>query len=59
VIELGLTVMVPYGTFQNCIKIKETTVLEPGVIGYKYYAPGIGQVSEEDGGAVSKLISIQ
>jgi hypothetical protein len=56
VIERGLTVTVPYGTFQNCIKIKETTVLEPDVIGYKYYAPGIGQVSEEEGSSLSKLL---
>jgi hypothetical protein len=59
VVEQGLTVTVPYGTFQNCIKIKETTALEPDVVGYKYYAPGIGQVSEEEGGSVSKLISVQ
>ena len=26
VMEQGLPVTVPYGTFQNCIKIKETTV---------------------------------
>src|SRR5215470_10872990 len=49
VIELGLTVTVPYGTFQNCIKTKETTDLEPDVIGYKFYAPGIGQVAEQEG----------
>lgn len=59
VIEKGLTVTVPYGTFKNCIKIKETTVLEPDVIGYKYYAPGIGQVSEEEGNSLSKLLKIQ
>jgi len=59
VIEKGLTVTVPYGTFKNCIKIKETTVLEPDVIGYKYYSPGIGQVSEEEGNSLSKLIKIQ
>ena len=59
VIDSALTVTVPYGTFQHCIKIKETTVLEPDVTGYKYYAPGIGQVSEEEGGSVSKLISIK
>jgi hypothetical protein len=41
-----------------CIKIKETTALEADVIGYKYYAPGVGQVSEEEGSSASKLISI-
>jgi len=29
------------------------------VIGYKYYAPGIGQVSEEEGNSLSKLLKIQ
>ena len=59
VIDSAETVTVPYGTFQHCIKIKETSALERNVIGYKYYAPGIGQVSEEEGTSVSKLMNIQ
>jgi hypothetical protein len=43
------TVKTPAGEFKNCLKVKETTPLEPNNIGFKYYAPGIGMV--QDGGA--------
>lgn len=36
------------GTFENCLKVKETTPLEPGGVEYKLYAPEIGLV--QDGG---------
>ena len=38
------TVTIAYGTFKHCVKTEETTVLDPGVIEYKWYAPGIGLV---------------
>jgi len=34
------------GTFQNCLKTKETTPLEPGNVEYKLYAPEIGLVQD-------------
>ena len=34
----------PAGTFVNCLKVRETTPLEPSVKDFKYYAPGIGLV---------------
>ena len=34
------------GTFTNVLKVEETTPLEPSVTDYKYYAPGIGMVSD-------------
>jgi hypothetical protein len=37
----------PAGTFENCIKVKETTPLEPGTE-YKWYAPEIGLVADGD-----------
>ena len=40
------TVKTPAGEFKNCLKIEETTPLEPGNIGYKYYAAGIGLVKD-------------
>ena len=43
VIAVSETVSLPAGTFQNCIKIKETT--SDGVE-YKYYAPGAGCIEE-------------
>ena len=36
------------GTFKNCLKIAETTPLEPGVREFKYYAPGIGLVNDSN-----------
>jgi hypothetical protein len=39
------TVKTPAGEFKNCLKVEETTPLEPGKE-YKYYAPGIGLVQD-------------
>jgi hypothetical protein len=46
--SLTQTVHVPAGTFQNCLKSKETTPLEPDLLEYKYYAPGVGNVLTVD-----------
>ncbi|MBC7776811.1 MAG: hypothetical protein H7246_15360 [Phycisphaerae bacterium] len=56
VVETGLTVTIPFGTFTNCVKIKEWTDLEPDQIGYKVYAPGIGMITDNN---EVKLIEIQ
>jgi hypothetical protein len=51
VVSLSETVTVPAGTYQNCLKIKET--LSDGGIEYKYYAKGVGCVREQpEGGDV-------
>lgn len=44
IIALSETVTVPAGTYQNCVKVKET--LSDGKIEFKYYAPGVGVVKE-------------
>jgi hypothetical protein len=42
-------VTVPVGTFDNVLKTREESELEPGVVEFKYYAPGVGLIrSEED-----------
>lgn len=46
VVEAGLTVTVPFGTFTNCIKIKEFSDIIPGLNEYKIYAPGFGFIKE-------------
>lgn len=46
IISLTDTVKTPAGEFKNCLKIKETTPLEPRVTDYKYYAPRIGMVQD-------------
>jgi hypothetical protein len=58
---LSSTVTVPVGTFNKCLKTKETTPLEPELIENKYYARGIGNVLTVDRvtGERSELIQIK
>jgi hypothetical protein len=46
VVEVGVSVTIPYGTFDNCIKTRNWTELEPDVLENKFYAPGIGVIKE-------------
>jgi hypothetical protein len=46
VISLNESVSVDYGSFENCLKTKEWTPLEPGIEENKYYAAGTGLVLE-------------
>jgi len=45
-VSLNETVKTPAGEFKNCLKLEETTPLEPGVKDYKYFAPEIGMVQD-------------
>ncbi|MBI1733233.1 MAG: hypothetical protein HYR49_10785 [Gammaproteobacteria bacterium] len=47
-VKAGLTMDVPAGTFEDCVKIKETTPLEEGEVDFKFYCPGVGIVIDED-----------
>ena len=44
VVSLTETANVPFGNFTNVLKTEETTQAEPGVLEFKFYAPGVGQV---------------
>jgi hypothetical protein len=59
-VGLTETVNVPAGSFNSCLKSKETTPLEPDLVEYKYYAPNVGNVLTVDGvsGARTELIAI-
>jgi hypothetical protein len=46
IVSMSATVKSPAGEFKNCLKVEETTPLEPGTKEYKYYAPGIGLVQD-------------
>lgn len=46
IISLSETVKTAAGEFKNCLKVEETTPLEPGVKEYKFYAAGIGLVQD-------------
>ena len=43
----GFEFETPAGEFQNCIRISETTAIEPGSVSVKVYAPGIGLVFDD------------
>lgn len=47
IVSMNETVKTPAGEFKNCLKIEETTPLEPGDISYKYYVFGIGLVQDD------------
>jgi hypothetical protein len=48
IISLTETCTTPAGTFQNCLKVKEGSAIEFWAKEYKYHAPGIGLVRDED-----------
>ncbi len=47
-ISLDETCKTPAGTFSKCMKVKEGSAIETFAKEYKYYAPGIGLVRDED-----------
>lgn len=56
VLSLSAPVTVPSGTFKDALKTEETTALEPAVVDNKYFAKGIGEVTELSAkGPVEKL----
>jgi uncharacterized membrane protein YkoI len=42
------TLKTPAGTFTNCLKIEESTPLEPTALEYKLHAPDIGLIKDEE-----------
>jgi hypothetical protein len=59
VLSLTESVTVPFGSFSNCLKTKDTSPLEPGAVEHKFYCPGVGLVRIVDltTGETSDLIS--
>jgi hypothetical protein len=45
-VEMGLDVTTHAGTFAECVKVVETTPLEPGAETVKVYCPGVGLVMD-------------
>jgi hypothetical protein len=48
VVSLSEVCGMPAGTFYNCLKVKETSALEFWASEYKYHAPNVGLVRDED-----------
>jgi hypothetical protein len=46
VVAVGATVVTPAGRFEDCIKMEETTPVEPDDKEYKLYAPGVGLIKD-------------
>lgn len=46
IVSLTERVTTPAGTFERCLRTKETTPLEKGAVEYKVYAPGIGLIQD-------------
>jgi len=48
IVSVSEVVTTPSGTFQGCLKTKETTPLERRSKSFKSYAPGIGLIRDDD-----------
>ena len=46
IVSMSETVKTPAGEFTNCLKVEETTPLQPFITEFKYYAPGIGLIQD-------------
>jgi hypothetical protein len=46
IVSVNGTAKTPAGNFGNCLEVKDTSPLEPSVIEYKFYAPGVGLVDD-------------
>lgn len=47
-IAMDLQVRLPLGNFQDCVKIRETSPLEPGSQSTKVYCPNVGMVRDDE-----------
>jgi hypothetical protein len=48
IISDDVTMKTPAGTFTNCLRVEETSGLDPDEKCYKTYAPGVGLIQDED-----------
>jgi hypothetical protein len=58
VVEIGLSISVPAGAYEGCIKTVDINPLEV-TSEWKHYCPGAGLVREENADGVTELVSIQ
>lgn len=61
VLSLDASVTVPFGTFTNCLQTAEWSLIEPGTLEHKFYAPGVGllrAVAVEGGAGYEDLVSV-
>jgi hypothetical protein len=61
VLDTNASVSVPFGSFDHALVTRDWSLLEPGVIEHKHFAPGIGEVKSEivkGGSEKLKLVSV-
>ncbi|MGP3968513.1 hypothetical protein [Streptomyces sp. 6N223] len=58
VLSLVATADVPQGSYENVLKTRDTTPLEPKVVEHKFYARGVGLVAEEEAGAGGERLEL-
>lgn len=60
VLAVGETVTIGLGTYQNCVVTKDFSRFESNIYEKKYYAPGIGEIKEEefDNGVLIEVIEL-
>lgn len=56
VVALGVSVMVPAGSYDDCVKTHETSTLDADLNEHKYYCRGVGLVKTEEPDATEALI---
>jgi hypothetical protein len=49
VVSIDESISIALGDFENVLKTRDFTQLEPDVFEFKYYAPGVGQILAEEG----------
>lgn len=49
VVSLNEFIEIDLGEFDNVLKTREFSQLDPGVFEFKYYAPGVGQILADEG----------
>jgi len=54
--DLDDTAVTPYRTFTGCLKTQEWTPLESGSRAFKHYAPGVGNVREDENKAGGPVV---
>lgn len=47
-VKTTATVHTPAGTFKRCLRVYESSPLEPGAISTKVYAPGVGLIQDDE-----------
>ncbi len=57
VVGTGESVSVPAGSYNDCVKLHETTPLDPAISEYKHFCRGVGLVRAEADGEVEALTS--